>query len=156
MWLSPDTFRTVIGATPLISMDLVVRNSAGELLLGERLNRPAQSYWFVPGGRILKNESLDEAFRRITLSELGCVFERRQARMLDLYEHFYSDSVFAEAQAGPDTHYVVLGYELKLGAEPSIAPPPTQHGRYRWWAPEDILGSDQVHANTKAYLAALR
>lgn len=58
MWLSGDTFRMVVASAPLVSIDLVVENSAGELLLGERLNRPAQGFWFVPGGRVQKNETL--------------------------------------------------------------------------------------------------
>ncbi len=155
MWLSRKVFQTVIDATPLVAIDLVVRNPGGELLLGERLNRPAQGYWFVPGGRILKNESLDDAFRRLTLAELGSAFERSDARLLGVYEHFYADSVFADAGRGPNTHYVVLGYELALGMQ-SIAPPREQHGCYRWWTPDDICSSAQVHANTRAYLAALR
>lgn len=155
MWLTPKAFRTVIDATPLVSIDLVVRNLAGEVLLGERLNRPAQGYWFVPGGRILKNESLDDAFRRLTLAELGNLYERQTAQLLGVYEHFYRDSVFAGAGTGPDTHYVVLGYELVLGAQ-SLTLPREQHGRYRWWKPDEMRASEQVHANTRAYLAALR
>ncbi|MDH0427961.1 GDP-mannose mannosyl hydrolase [Stutzerimonas stutzeri] len=155
MWLTPKAFRTVIDATPLVSIDLVVRNLAGEVLLGERLNRPAQGYWFVPGGRILKNESLDDAFRRLTLAELGNLYERQTAQLLGVYEHFYRDSVFAGAGTGPDTHYVVLGYELALGAQ-SLTLPREQHGRYRWWKPDEMRASEQVHANTRAYLAALR
>ena len=42
MFLPADTFRTVVASTPLVSIDLLVRNLQGELLLGERLNRPAQ------------------------------------------------------------------------------------------------------------------
>ncbi|WBL59226.1 GDP-mannose mannosyl hydrolase [Stutzerimonas stutzeri] len=155
MWLTPKAFRTVIDATPLVSIDLVVRNLAGEVLLGKQLNRPAQGYWFVPGGRILKNESLDDAFRRLTLAELGNLFERQTAQLLGVYEHFYRDSVFAGAGTGPDTHYVVLGYELALGTQ-SLIPPREQHGRYRWWKPDEMRASEQVHANTRAYLAALR
>jgi len=155
-WLPPNTFRTVIDSTPLVSIDLVVRNRAGEVLLGERLNRPAQGYWFVPGGRVLKNEPLDLAFHRLTQAELGYRFERCAARLLGVYEHFYTDSLFGDAQAGPDTHYVVLGYELQLDANVALTPPPEQHGRYRWWKPDEMCASERVHANTRAYLAALR
>jgi colanic acid biosynthesis protein WcaH len=69
--LDGATFKTVIDSTPLISIDLVVRDGEGRVLLGQRLNRPAQGFWFVPGGRILKSESLSSAFRRLTLDELG-------------------------------------------------------------------------------------
>lgn len=155
MWLTTETFRTVVASTPLVSIDLVVQNALGEILLGQRLNRPAQGCWFVPGGRILKNESLDAAFLRLTSGELGQTFERSQARLLDVYEHFYSDSVFAEEEA-LGTHYVVLGYHLRLPAPMKLAPPADQHDSYRWWSMAEMQASAEVHDNTRAYLQALR
>jgi len=155
MWLTDETFRTVVASTPLVSIDLVVQNAEGAILLGQRLNRPAQGFWFVPGGRIQKNETLDAAFRRLTLGELGHTFERCQARLLDVYEHFYADSVFGEAGDNPDTHYVVLGYHLVLPASVALAPPAEQHDRYRWWSIAETQASTEVHANSRAYLPAL-
>ncbi|KIL05830.1 GDP-mannose mannosyl hydrolase [Stutzerimonas stutzeri] len=156
MWLTDETFRTVVASTPLVSIDLVVQNASGEILLGQRLNRPAQGYWFVPGGRIQKNESLDAAFRRLTQGELGLVFERGEARLLDVYEHFYASSVFGEAAANPDTHYVVLGYHLRLPAVVTLVPLADQHERYRWWPMAEMQAGAEVHVNSRAYLAALR
>jgi colanic acid biosynthesis protein WcaH len=43
-----DSFKTMIASTSLILIDLMVRNDNQEILLGERLNRPVQGYWFVP------------------------------------------------------------------------------------------------------------
>ncbi|SDI17905.1 colanic acid biosynthesis protein WcaH [Pseudomonas flavescens] len=152
MFLPTDTFKTVVASTPLVSIDLLVRNAEGELLLGERLNRPAQGSWFAPGGRILKNETLDAAFERLTGEELGQAFRRDQGRLLGVYEHFYDDSVFGEA---PDTHYVVIAYALQLGAQQSLQPPSVQHGRYRWWPIEQIHDEPRIHRNTRDYLQAL-
>lgn len=155
MWLSLETFRTVLASTPLVSMDLVVRNSKGEILLGQRLNRPAQGFWFVPGGRILKNETLDAAFIRLTRAELGQAFERSQARLLDVYEHFYQDSVFGCDESEAGTHYVVFGYQLPLPDGHILIPPPDQHGHYRWWKTTEMQHSAEVHENTRAYLRVL-
>jgi colanic acid biosynthesis protein WcaH len=70
-FLEKQVFTTVIDSTPLVSIDLLVENTDGKVLLGYRNNRPAKGYWFVPGGRILKDESMDDAFKRLTLAELG-------------------------------------------------------------------------------------
>ncbi len=156
MWLSNDLFRSVVAATPLISIDLIVQNAQGDCLLGQRLNRPAKGDWFVPGGRILKNETLDTAFRRLTREELGKERQRQDARLLGVYEHFYSDSVFGTSPEAPDTHYVVLAYQLVLDQDDVLHPPRTQHDAYRWWALNEMQASEQVHANTRAYLDALR
>ncbi|WP_338062250.1 NUDIX domain-containing protein [Vibrio variabilis] len=71
MYLDKETFTTVIESTPLVSIDLLIENSKGQVLLGLRNNRPAQGFWFVPGGRILKNEKLDDAFMRLCQEELA-------------------------------------------------------------------------------------
>ena len=156
MWLSNDLFRSVVASTPLVSIDLVVRNAQGECLLGQRLNRPAKGNWFVPGGRILKNETLDTAFNRLTLEELGRAYQRDDARLLGVYEHFYADSVFGDTEQAPNTHYVVLGYQLILPEGVALPLPHAQHGAYRWWPLSEMQTHELVHANTRAYLAALR
>lgn len=150
MFLEADAFRSIVASTPLVSIDLIVRNQRGEILLGQRLNRPAQGCWFVPGGRIYKNENLDAAFRRLTETELGQAFNRDGATLLGIFEHFYSDSVFGDT---PDTHYVVVAYALELSPECELQPPSVQHDCYRWWSKQELLASQYVHAHTKAYVA---
>ena len=61
MFLRQEDFATVVRSTPLVSLDFIVENSRGEFLLGKRTNRPAQGYWFVPGGRVQKDETLEAA-----------------------------------------------------------------------------------------------
>ena len=75
--LPAEVFGEVIRNTPLVAIDLVVRDQSGRALLGKRLNRPAQGYWFAPGGRIRKNETLDAAFLRLTAAELGHLRRQR-------------------------------------------------------------------------------
>jgi colanic acid biosynthesis protein WcaH len=69
--ISPDDFIEVVKKTPLVSIDLIIKNNLDQVLLGLRNNEPAKGFWFVPGGRILKNELIAEAFERITEEELG-------------------------------------------------------------------------------------
>jgi colanic acid biosynthesis protein WcaH len=92
--LNNKQFKTLIESAPLISIDLIVKNKKGEILLGKRVNRPAKNHWFVPDGRIFKNESMDDAFERITQNELGIRLTRNESVFKGLYEHFYGDNVF--------------------------------------------------------------
>ena len=146
--LDAATFADIIRLTPLVALDLIVRDAEGRVLLGLRRNQPAQGYWFVPGGRIYKNERLDDAFLRLTTKELGVPLQRSQARLLGLYEHIYDDNVF---NADFGTHYVVNGYELTLST--SILPEAfaAQHHDARWMTVSDLLAAEDVHENTKAY-----
>ena len=147
MFLDKETFRTVVRSAPLVSIDLVVINSQGQVLLGQRTNRPAQSFWFVPGGRILKNEVMAAAFLRLSKAELGFASELGDAEFLGVYEHFYTDNF-----SGTDfsTHYVVLGYRLVHDLDLNSLPD-AQHHSYRWFDVAELLASVQVHDNTKAY-----
>ena len=152
--LDLDTFKTIVDKTPLISIDLVVRNSSGEVLLGQRLNRPARGFWFVPGGRILKDESLADAFKRLTFNELGVKIEIGSARYLGLYEHFYDDSIFTNESTVEvvTTHYVVNGFEIVLSSSKGTSDLPVeQHGDYRWFVEAELMASDHVHKHSKWY-----
>ena len=146
--ISEKDFRQVVRNTPLVSIDLIVRNDKGEVLLGFRKNEPAKNVWFVPGARVQKDEKLDDAFARITEWELGVRAERKDARFVGVFEHFYPTN-FAQ-EPGYGTHYVVLAHELKLSQIPKN-PSPDQHEICRWFTVEELLASDKVHRLTKAY-----
>ncbi len=150
LWLNRDEFRQIVAGTPLISIDLIVRNEQAQVLLGLRLNRPAQGYWFVPGGRIRKNEGMSEAFARLTTEELGCQLSLSTATFLGPFEHFYTDNF-----SGSDfsTHYVVLGYELELRTSSMTGLPVEQHGAYRWFDLDEVMQSELVHPHTKLYFS---
>ena len=155
-WLTTNKFRTVVASTPLISIDLIVTNTTNQILLGQRVNRPAQDYWFVPGGRVLKNETLDEAFKRLTSNELGVTYHRQEARFLGIYEHFYQDSVFGDSPNDPSTHYIVMGYQLTLSNSLELSLPTQQHTDYQWWTLDAAKSDPSVHQHTQAYLPAIK
>lgn len=145
--LEKEKFQALVASAPLISMDLIVENEDGQFLLGLRQNRPAKGYWFVPGGRILKNELLDDAFFRITANELGRSFHRSQSNFIGVFEHFYSDSVFG---GNISTHYVVLAYHLKVNCE-NLDPSPQQHSTYRWFCKTEAANDLNVHDYARIY-----
>ena len=148
MFLDKETFSTVIESTPLVSIDLVVKNKQGQALLGQRLNKPAKGFWFVPGGRILKDESMASAFKRLTLEELGQEFSIEQAALLGPFDHFYQDNVFGNEFS---THYVAIAYVLILNKELTELPLNIQHGIYQWFDVNTLLESETVHTHSKWY-----
>jgi colanic acid biosynthesis protein WcaH len=147
--LSEVDFLTVVRLAPLVSIDLIVTDGNRHILVGRRRNRPAQGTWFVPGGRIAKDESLDVAFTRIAHNELGVAsMARSGSRFFGVYEHRYDDN-FSGA-GGFGTHYVVLAYALTLSATAAIGRF-DQHSEYQWLLRDELLARDDVHENTKAY-----
>lgn len=148
MFLSESTFKTIISSTPLISIDLVIKNSKSQFLLGYRNNKPAQGYWFVLGGRILKDESIEQAFNRLMINEVGVQANLSASNFKGVFEHFYDDNVFGNDIT---THYVVLAYELNLDLNLDDLPK-QQHCDYKWFSESEFLASADVHQHSKWYL----
>lgn len=148
MRLSQSDFLRVVRDAPLVSIDLIVHDRAGAVLVGLRTNPPAKGFWFVPGGCIYKDERKTDAFARIARAELGLELAEREARFLGVFEHLYPDN--AGELPGFGTHYVVLGYEVRL-SESLTTLPDAQHSAYRWLTPDVLCADNQVHPNTKAY-----
>lgn len=147
--LDSSLFKVIVANTPLISIDLIITDSNDRVLLGRRLNRPAQFSWFVPGGRIFKGERISDAFHRIGYEELGLNATMNDSEFIGNYEHFYNDN-FSDNKFS--THYIVLGYKILL-AESSVLEnfPKAQHSNYRWFTIEELLNSKSVHQFTKNY-----
>lgn len=146
--MDTEKFLEIIDSTPLVSIDLVVENSNQMYLLGKRNNQPAEGFWFVPGGRIRKNEKLATAFERISKCELGVGLNFSQAILLGAYDHIYIDNF--HNKDGVNTHYVALGYKITIEKNIQIKTD-NQHSEIRWWAKDDLLKNNLVHDNTKNY-----
>jgi colanic acid biosynthesis protein WcaH len=146
MWLDEETFKCVVAHTPLVAIDLIVENKKGKILVGRRKNSPAKGYFFVPGGRIFKNETIKEAFKRITFQEIGKEIDIALATFLGVFEHFYEESFFGDEIS---THYIVLAYKLQIFDDLSL--PFIQHIEYLWLTIDELLNREDVHFYTKNY-----
>ncbi len=151
-------FAAAVAALPLVSLDWVITNPDGELLLGRRNNAPARGWWFTPGGRIRKNEALSVALERVAADELGlapalCERAVGQARLMGAWDHFYPDSAFS---ASVTTHYVNLPHWLALSwAEVAQLGLPVgeQHSAWQWLALQEAASHPQVHPYVQPYAA---
>ena len=147
-FLPAAEFASMVENMPLIAIDLLVENHEGHYLLGWRNNPPALSSWFVPGGRIRKNETLDAAFQRITLTELGTAFHLDQSSFKGIYQHFYNENFLGEQ--GQSTHYITLAYHLAIKTE-QLSLPTDQHAHYRWTNQASMQRDPQIHTYTRDY-----
>jgi colanic acid biosynthesis protein WcaH len=105
--LPDDEWRTVVRNVPIVSVDLVVRHEGG-VVLGRRENDPARGEWFVPGGRVRKDEPLVDAVHRVARDELGV--EVTVERRLGAYEHFWEESEFDDVAT---KHYLANGFVVR-------------------------------------------
>jgi colanic acid biosynthesis protein WcaH len=138
----------VVKKTPLASIDLIIENTRNQILLGLRKNAPAKDFWFVPGGRILKDESIPQAFERIAKDELGINLTYEKAEFFGVFEHWYPDNFTQKQKAS--THYIVLAHHIKITNAP-LEFPDDQHAQHKWFDKSSLLKDKKVHPNTKAY-----
>ncbi len=147
-------FAQACQALPLVSIDLVLTDEAGRLLLGLRRNAPARDWWFTPGGRIRKNEALAEARRRIAAEELGLPDTAlRRATLMGAWDHFYPDSAF---DAAISTHYVNLALWLQLTTDEVAtltlpAGDGEQHASWQWLPLAQAELDEGVHPHVRVY-----
>ncbi|MDO9394340.1 GDP-mannose mannosyl hydrolase [Methylotenera sp.] len=155
--LDTQTFKKIVAVTPLVSIDLIVMRGGHEVLLGLRNNRPAQGFWFVPGGRILKNEPIQTALSRIITSELDLATHilcgGLKPTFYGTYEHFYQDCFAGDI--GISTHYVVMAYRIDVPSNFALPTADGQHVEFKWWPIQDALSSGTVHQYTKNYFINL-
>lgn len=146
--LSNKEFKKLIQLGSLFTLDLIVQNSKGKILLGLRKNEPAKGFWFVPGGRTFKSENLDEALKRISKDELGIEITKDKVTPIGIYEHHYEKNFFNEPLF--TTHYIVLALKIKADINLSSLTE-HQHNDYKFVSKEELVNSPDVHQFTKAY-----
>ncbi|MFC4990217.1 GDP-mannose mannosyl hydrolase [Saliphagus infecundisoli] len=139
-WVPEDEWEVVVDNVPIVSVDLLVQHEGG-ILLGLRENEPVKGEWFVPGGAVLKNETLDEAVQRVAKTELGC--EVDVVERLGSFEHFYESS---EIDGIDRKHYVAQAFVV-TPTEP-INAPDDQHSELRVFTPP----FDDLHPYMTRYL----
>ena len=146
--LSNKQFQDIIKLTPLIAIDLIIIHK-NKILLGKRKNQPAKGFFFIPGGRILKEETLEFACLRLTKNELGIEIPLNKFIFHTNTQHIYKNNFFNNDYS---THYVCLCYKYELNEkEYKSINIDQQHDDILWLTQDEILKHDLTHINTKNY-----
>jgi len=141
--LDDQIFKVVVDSAPLVSIDILLKRN-NKVLLGKRVNKPAQGCFFSIGGRVNKNEAIDSAMNRIAKNELNIEL-KTTPKFIGVFEHFYGDSIYEDIS----TQYVNLAYEYQV--EEVVDLPVEQHSEYKWFTIGELFESNQVHNYIKDY-----
>ena len=102
-----------------------------------------------------KDETLDAAFERIAIDELGPGdWSRTDATPLGVFEHFYSTNCTGSNDVG--THYVVIAYAINANEVRLDQLPLIQHSEFEWVRSGGVTRDGKslaVHEYTEAYFA---
>lgn len=90
--IEEDLYKDIIHALPILCVDLLIKNSEGKYLLHLRDNEPLKNEWWVPGGRVHKEEKIHSAASRKCKEELGFVITNW--KIVGIYEDTYERNSF--------------------------------------------------------------
>ncbi|MCG3710630.1 NUDIX domain-containing protein [Aliarcobacter butzleri] len=144
--LELDKFKTLVDIAPLVSIDFIIKNQENKIVLGKRVNKPAKDYYFTFGGRVYKNEILNEAKKRILKDEIGLNIKDFNPKFIGVFEHFYNDSFIDDRIP---THYINLAYEINVSYIQDL--PKKQHNEYVRLSLDELMSSNKVHKYVKDY-----
>ena len=139
-----EVFHLVSSLTPMINVDLLIRNDLGQTLLTWRADEFYGPGWHIPGGIIRFKESLTQRIAAVAAGELGCSVEVTSTPLVlreitaphrDVRGHFISLLFACTLTSAPDP-------ALKFGA--GIP----KNGQWMWHdnCPKDMI---RIH---EAYL----
>ncbi len=116
MWIEDKYYKMILEWMPIPTVDGII-TFEGKFLLLKRVNPPVKGEWWLPGGRVRKGESLEEAVRREVFEETGLECKIiRQIGVINL--------VF------PECHTISIYYLVE--AENSNVKLNEEHSDYRW------------------------
>ncbi|MCB1775846.1 MAG: NUDIX domain-containing protein [Candidatus Competibacteraceae bacterium] len=99
--------------TPMVNVDLLIRNAQRQMLLTWRADPIFGQGWHVPGGVVRLQESFADRIAAVAANELG-VMVAFQPQPIGVYETVDISRPFR-------THHVSLLFACALGGEPKVA-----------------------------------
>ena len=158
MFLVTKTFENIVTHRPICALDLCILNEKNELLLGKRKNPPAKGYFFVPGGRLRKGETLNLATNRLLKSELNYELPEKnfeKIKLLGAFEHFYDENFLGNKSFS--SHYLIIAYSISLRFLNKKCTDSfnDQHEKYLWY--NNKLEKDiKIHPYVNKYLKKIK
>ena len=117
---SRHLFGRIVKNTPLVSLDLIIRNKKGDYLLNLRGRHPAYHKWFFFGGSIKKPLKPNEAFKHIIdrefFSLLSEDFEASKIGKLAVHQYKENTNRYVN-NIKKGVQYYVLCYEFTIEQE---------------------------------------
>jgi ADP-ribose pyrophosphatase YjhB (NUDIX family) len=140
--LPEDVFRVVSAVTPLVTVDLLIKDGHGSTLLTWRDDERFGRGWHVPGSVLRYKETLAERVRACGRAELGCDVDAETPPLMMI------ESITPDRTRG---HHVSFLYRCRLAGpldESRRASDPPLTGQWRWHrgAPPDLLPAQAEYA----------
>ena len=147
-FLSNKNWKLCVESTPIFGIDIILFSKPHGILMGKRINDPAKDKFFVPGGRVYKNETREEAFNRIVKNEIGLNLLIGSSINFGLFEHFYNTNFISDKNK--TTHYIIEARLIELKSNINSINLKEQHSNSKWINISE--NNNDVHFYSQQYL----
>jgi len=128
-----DLYSKILYNVPIVTVDIIIYDKSGtNILLFKRKNEPIKDVYYTIGGRIMKNESLNNASQRKLKEEIGVT--NVNLTYCGVIEEIFPNSMYDKISSHCINFlykYVLDDYnnvEIKLDC---------QHSEYKWFSIQD-------------------
>ena len=141
--LPEEVFLSLTRLTPMINVDLLIRDTEGRVLLTWREDRFYPAGWHIPGGIIRFRERIGHRIVEVARQELGTTVTVTGG-LLNVQE-------FIEPERRTRGHFISLLYECELCGEPERGKAypggVPRHGQWCWFqrCPDNLLKVHEVY-----------
>ena len=140
--LPEELFRFVSSITPLVNVDLLIKDEHNRTLLTWRDDEHYGAGWHVPGGIIRFKEHAQERIQKVAHQEVGCAVDAESVPLL------VAENIAHTRERG---HFISFLYRCRLLGQPKAALAAfgtPKRGQWRWFegAPPDLLPVHHVYA----------
>ncbi len=141
--IADNEYKEILERMPICCVDIVIHEN-NKVLMVYRTNEPVRGQLWLPGGRIYKNELLEEAAIRKAAEEVG--LEIKIEKKIGVYESMFKEGPFKDLKSG--VHAVSVCFlAIPIDKKPIIKIDATSSD-YKW---VDAIRED-MHPYIKAVL----
>lgn len=120
--------------TPIINVDLLIKNNYNEILLVWRDDKEVGVGWHIPGGIIRYKETMIERIVKTCFSEIGCNMIHIEKKPLDISEIILDKNNRA--------HFISILYECSLPPDCIT----TKHNlKWHLYCPDELLDCQKIY-----------
>ena len=127
-----EKYRELLDITPVCTVDVLFFNKdKTKTLLFKRTNEPLKGVYFSIGGRLLKNEKIEDCAVRQALREVGLHINKNELTFGGTQEELHPVSIFTDVSY----HAVDIFYGYVLDNETITLD--SQHNDHQWFSVSD-------------------
>jgi len=144
--LPDEVFYYISRTTPLVNLDLLIKDERGRTLLAWRTDRFCGTGWHVPGGIVRFKESFEERARKIAVMEIGTALK------IDMTPIAVSEIITPTSECDMRGHFISIllrSYLTSSFVPTNLSMSANDPGYLKWHneCPDNLIEPQEVYRN---------